>query len=200
MLDRGNYLARRIRCNECEWLRGARNPPWPWPHCVQGGRDFELAEAPLSNEAVLCPAGLWTGLIPFDEARAALDSELRAIADVRKAWKPVLLRMISEAILKLGLSVVRAWIMAAIGQRECPLWLAVEVAKALGQKPASGVPAGVYTTVAHDGAAAIKADVSWGGNDPAYYALRDCVKAQCLTVAGATAIGQALAIVEPANV
>lgn len=143
-----------------------------------------------------CPSGLWIGVVGHDMEQRRYDCRQNGFREFRHIQKAVLKRLLRRAIEGLNLQAVRTWIVNAIEGDECPLYAATEIVKELGLLDI-GVPLDAFLTIAGDGAAAILANTDWGGNDPAYYALRDCWEAEVLTGQEAQQIAADLGITEP---
>ena len=195
-------LARIRRCMHCEKWRNATANVWLWPRCIAGtpapdgeptlALDDGFMEGPETN----CPLGRWAGLLPVDIEGEEEKGRLKDYTTMRD-WplgKRLSVRLLKAAILKVGLPTVRVWVLDAVGAQEYPLWLPVEITKELGAQGV--VPATAYQAVLKDGAARVLA-AAWGGNGPAYYALRDCVESGACTRAEAEAVAAELGIAEP---
>lgn len=158
---------------------------------------YAAGAGPWSDASEMyCPSGLWVGVIADDMEQIRYENRQTGFVGLRQRWKPVLKRLLREAIEGLSLPAVRAWVNSAIDGREMFLWVATEIVKELGAL-AIGVPANAYLAVAQDGAQAIYDNAVWGGNDPAYYALQDCWETEALTGAEAQQIAAAIGITEP---
>ncbi len=219
----GLKAARILRCLHCPWFRNGIPPVFDSPGCRAAGYytvdgppvdvpgygtvpshsvgDPVLVlgdlfyEGPESN----CPVGWWAGLTPIDLDEQAAMARMGWWAGYRvdPLGKPVHVRLLKAAIQQIGLAKVRAWVLDAIAAQEYMLWVPVEITRELGA--AGIVPAAAYQAVLKDGAARILA-AAWGGNDPAYYALRDCVESGACTRAEAETVATQLGIREPTGV
>lgn len=114
MITRADYLARRRRCNECEYLRGARNPPWPWPHCVADGQDLELSEDVMYQDPPICK--FWKDLQPYDEVAETQKQNESAAAVFVTQMHPLLSRLTKEDKQKALVEMVSRWMPAAIAE------------------------------------------------------------------------------------
>lgn len=207
----GLKLARINTCVACSEFRNASAVHWTYPRCKACGVDSDgdavrdLDAAFLEGPETNCPENYWVGLEPVDLDQLKFEQRQTAIANFRNpGWgvrltrKPVLVRLLRPAIEQIGLPTVRSWLLEAINDHEVFLWLAVELTKDFAALNI-GVPANAYYAVAQEGAARILGNVEWGGNDEAWYALRDCWESAALTGQEAQAIAAALNIVEPTS-
>jgi len=187
----GMKAARVEKCHVCE--QRLSSPSWQWFRCSASGAELDdlYYEGPTSN----CPLGYWDALAEVDFEARALQGRLASYPETRRLVREDFVRVLRDLVEldKLG----RAWAVMedlVVAEVPWPLWLWVEAVKRLGELYPSWMPFEAYKIALKKGAGRML-DVL--GNDPAYYALRDCVESGACTRGEARDVAWELGIKEP---